>query len=319
MGCTIFYKGKLKKNTNIRGVIEIIKSNAKNIDCSIIENIDSITLLFNQGKTEPLVFDFKNDKIDDFCKWNGIEEQEFYKIFDIFIAVKPYFKSLKIEDDGGFWYTYNTMQKSCKVKRRTMLSDNEIKLLERIKAKSLTEFSQIEKDIFKQMYHNIEGSGPYSYKIWRLIVQDVAKLFDVTELDKNTQVYLIKKANKIIPDYFSYFDIENNSVNLKALIIALWVGEFMKYNDLEIVSLLDDNIRGLGGSKLAAVWGIMSSFLNCHSGMVNAKHSEIDKFMVQQLSCEFYFVLNELKDEGKTELELLVSILDYLGFKYIER
>lgn len=51
--------------------------------------------------------------------------------------------------------------------------------------------------------------------------------------------------------------------------------------------------------------------------MANAKHSEIDKFMVQQLSCEFYFVLNELKDEGKTEVELLVSILDYLGFKYI--
>jgi hypothetical protein len=53
--------------------------------------------------------------------------------------------------------------------------------------------------------------------------------------------------------------------------------------------------------------------------MVNVKHSEVDKFMVQQLSCEFYFILNELKDEGKTELELLVSILDYLGFKYVER
>jgi len=316
LGCTIFYKGKLKENTNIQGVIEIIKSTSKNIDCSIIENKDSITLLFNQGKTEPLVFDFKNDKIDNFCKWNGIEEQEFYKIFDIFISIKPYFKSLKIEDDGGFWYTYNTMQKPCKVIRRTTLRNNEIKLLERIKANSLTEFSQIEKDIFKQMYHNIEGSGPYSYRIWRLIVQDVVKLFDVTELDKNTQAYLIKKANKIILDYFSYFDIENNSVNLKALIVALWVGEFMLYKDLEIVSSLDDNIRGLNGSKEAAVWGIMSSFLNCHSGMVNTKHSEIDKFMVQQLSCEFYFILNELKDEGKTELELLVSILDYLGFKY---
>lgn len=32
----------------------------------------------------------------------GIEEKEFYKIFDIYIAVKPYFKSLKVEDDGGF-------------------------------------------------------------------------------------------------------------------------------------------------------------------------------------------------------------------------
>ncbi|MGD9570013.1 MAG: hypothetical protein AB7V48_17160 [Sedimentibacter sp.] len=205
-----------------------------------------------------------------------------------------------------------------KVKIRTMLSDNEIKLLERIKANSSTEFSQIEKDIFKQMYHDVEGSGPgpYSYRIWRLIVQDVVKLFHITELDKNTQAYLNKKANRIISGYFS---IGNYSVNLMAKIVALWVGEFLIYKDLGTVSLLDDNMRGLSGSKEAVVWGIMSSFLNCHSGMVNLKHSEIDKFMVQQLSCEFYFVLNELKDEGKTELELLVSILGYLGFKYMER
>lgn len=319
MSCSIFYKGKLKENADIQNVIELIKRSAKNIDCSIIEKKDSITLLFNQGKTEPLVFDFKNDKIDNFCKWNGIDEQEFYKIFDIFIDIKPYFKSLKIEDDGGFWYTYNTMLKPCKVIRITTLSDNEIKLLERINANISTELRQIEKDIYKQMYHDIEGSGPYSYRIWRLIVQDVVKLFDITELDKNTYAYLIKKANRIIPDYFSYFDIENFSVNLMALIVALWVGEFTIYKDLEIVSLLNDNIRGLSGSKKAAVLGIMSSFLNCHSGMVNAKHSELDKFMVQQLSCEFYFILNELKDDGKTEFELLVSILNYLGFKYIER
>ena len=319
MSCTIIYKGMLKENADIQNVIELIKRNAKDIDCNIIEKKDTITLLFNQGKTEPLVFDFKNDKIDNFCKWNGIEEKEFYKIFDIFIAIKPYFKSLKVEDDGGFWYIYNTIHKPCKVKRRTALSNDEIKLLERIKAISSTGLSQIEKDIYKQMYHNIEGAGPYSYRIWRLIAQDVVKLFDITELDKNTYVYLIKKATIIILDYFSYFDIENFSVNLMALIVALWVGEFTIYKDIEIVSLLDDNIRGLSGSKKAAVWGIMSSFLNCHSGMVNAKHSEIDKFMVQQLSCEFYFILNKLKDDGKTELELLVSILDYLGFKYIER
>lgn len=316
MSCAIFYKGKLKENADIQNVIELIKSNAKNIDCSIIEKKDSITLLFNQGKTEPLVFDFKNDKIDNFCKWNGIEEKEFYKIFDIFIAIKPYFKSLEVEDDGGFWYIYNTIHKPCKVKRRTTLSNDEIKLLDRIKTNSSTELSQIEKDIYKQMYHNIEGSGPYSYRIWRLIVEDIVKLFDITELDKNTQVSLIKKANKIIPDYFS---IVNFSVNLMTLIVALWIGEFMLYKDLGTVSLLDNNKRGKSGSKEAAVWGIMSSFLNCHSGIVNVKHSEIDKFMVQQLSCEFYFILNELNDDGKTELELLVSILDYLGFKYVER
>ena len=79
MSCTIFYKGKLKENTDIQNVIELIKSNAKYIDCSIIEKRDSITLLFNQGKTEPLVFDFKNDKIDNFCKWNGLRKKSFTK------------------------------------------------------------------------------------------------------------------------------------------------------------------------------------------------------------------------------------------------
>lgn len=319
MSCTILFKGKLKESSDIQSVKEIIKINAKNIDCSIIEKKNSITLLFNQGKTEPLVFDFKNDKIDNFCKWNGIDEKEFYKVFDIFIAIKPFLKSLKVEDDGGFWYTYNTMHKPCKVVRRTTLSNNEIKLLERIKANSLVELSQIEKDIFKQMYHDIEGSEPYSYRIWRLITQDVVKLYNITDLDKKAQECLIKKANMIIPDYFSNSSIEHFTAILMQIFVALWIGEFMLYKKLGTVSLLDNSIRGLSGSKVAAVWGIMSSFLNCHSGMVNAKHSEIDKFMVQQLSSEFYFILNELKDEGKTELELLVSILDYLGFKYIEQ
>jgi hypothetical protein len=316
LSCTIFYKGKLKENTDIQSVIEIIKSHTKSIDCSLIKKKNIITLLFNQGKTEPLVFDFNNDKIDSFCKWNGIDEQEFYKIFDIFIAIKPYFKSLKIEDDGGFWYTYNNMHKPCKIVRRTTFNNNEIKLLERIKANSKIELSQIEKDIYKQMYHNIEGSEPYSYRIWLLIVKDVVRLFAITEFDENTQACLLKKANKLMPSYFSNFNIVHFTGVLMSIIVTLWVGEFMLYKDLGSVSLLDNNIRGLDGSKEAAIWGIMSSFLNSHSGIVNLKHSEIDKFMVQQLSCEFYFILNELQDEGKTELELLVSILDYLGFKY---
>lgn len=318
MSCTIFYRGKLKENADIQNVIELIKSNAKNIDCSIIEKKDSITLLFNQGKTEPLVFDFKNDKIDNFCKWNGIEEKEFYKMFDIFIAIKPYFKSLKVEDDGGFWYIYNTMHKPCKIKRRTELSDNEVKLLERIKANSITVLSQIEKDIYNQMYPT---AGPYSYNIWRLIVQDVVKVFEINNLGENTQLDLINRTKKIFPSYFGFFkdnSFEHFSFILMNLFVALWVGELL-YKDLGIVSSLEHNIRGLDSSIEAAIWGIMSSFLNNHSGMVNEKHSEIDKFMVQQLSCEFYFILNELKDKGKTELELLVSILDYLGFKYIER
>jgi len=312
LSCTIIYKGKLKDNYDVQCILEIIKNHAKDIDCNITENKYSISLQFNQGKTEPLEFDFRDNKIDYFCKWNGNDESEFYKILDIFISIKPYFKSLKIEDDGGFWYIYNIMNKPCKIVRRKTLITSEVRLLERIKVNTVKVPNKIEKDIYKWVYQS-EESGPYSYNIWRLIVQDVVKLNDTTELDKDAQTYLVNKGNNVMPGHFG---AEDFSFNLMALIVAAWISDFTSYKNIGIVSCLDNNIRGISSSKKAAVWGIMSSFLNFHSGIVNAKHAEIDKFIVQQLSCRFYFILNELNDNGKTELELLVSILDYIGFKY---
>ncbi|WP_207648788.1 hypothetical protein [Clostridium homopropionicum] len=58
----------------------------------------------------------------------------------------------------------------------------------------------------------------------------------------------------------------------------------------------------------------MSNFLNCHSGTTNSKHAEINKFMAKSISHNNPFVLSNLGAD--IELELLISVLNYLGFKY---
>jgi hypothetical protein len=74
LSCTIFYKGKLKDNNDLQCVLNIIEICAKEIKCEIIRTEYSIVIQFNQGKTEPLDFAFRDDRIDSFCKWNGTDE-----------------------------------------------------------------------------------------------------------------------------------------------------------------------------------------------------------------------------------------------------
>ena len=106
MSCTIFYKGALKDSHGIKAFNSIAEKYAVKLDCKMLVNNNRITL-FLKDKSEHLVFDFVDNRIDSFCKWNNLDDpQEFYTILDLFIEIKPLFKSLKVEDDKGAWHSY---------------------------------------------------------------------------------------------------------------------------------------------------------------------------------------------------------------------
>ena len=103
MSCTILYKGRLKESTSNDMISSIIKKHADKIDCIFHQSDRVYMITFNNGSSEPLVLDFSKDIIDGFCKWNDTDPKEIYQIFDLFIDMKPFFKSLKIADDDGLW------------------------------------------------------------------------------------------------------------------------------------------------------------------------------------------------------------------------
>ncbi len=177
MSCTIFYKGTLKENHSPSDVFNVVSKHIRNINGEIIQSDNAIIVNFLQGRSESLVFDFKNKKIDSFCKWNGENPEEFYGIFDMFIELQPLFKSLKIEDDKGLWYEYLARKKPCKIKLRPLSSD-EMKFLERIKVNEINPPTEIEKLVMAK-----SDLTPFYKSLLRIIVQDFIKIMNIKSIN----------------------------------------------------------------------------------------------------------------------------------------
>lgn len=115
MACTIFYKGEIKKDCG-DAFFQLVPLHFKNAACDIRVHDDAISVEFLSGASEPLYFSFAGGMLNGFCKWSGTDDQEFYKIFDFFIAARPLFTTLDITDDEGAFYEYETRNNPCKVK-----------------------------------------------------------------------------------------------------------------------------------------------------------------------------------------------------------
>lgn len=217
-------------------------------------------------------------------------------------------------DDFGIWDNYIIQNKPCKIIKRYSLTDKEQKLLQRIIDNTKKEYSQTEIEILHIMYHYKE-IAPFSKNICRIIVQDFIKIFDIKTMTSKKLEQIINAANEV--NWFDgYLDFtkENYMFEFIYIVVAIWINFCFSYKNKGLVKELPFNIRGLESSKLAAIYGITSNFLNCHSGTINSKHAEMNKFVAKSLSCSNPFFLSQLGAE--TELILLFSILDYLGFRY---
>ncbi|KOA20033.1 hypothetical protein CLHOM_15980 [Clostridium homopropionicum DSM 5847] len=194
MGCTIFYKGKLKSEYTFNDIVSIVQKHAETFECllNIKENI--VEIKFCNDKSEPLVLGLEDTKIDGFCKWNGDIEEEYYKILDMFIELKPLFKPFRIEDDFGIWENYLVQNKPCKIIKRSICTEQEQKLLQRIINNTEKGYSDIEMEVLDIMYRHTEVA-PFSKNICRLIVQDFIELFDIKSLSSEKHSQIIKAAN----------------------------------------------------------------------------------------------------------------------------
>ena len=274
MSCTIFYKGTLKDNYNTSDVLNIVLQHIRNINAEIVQSSDSIIINFLNGKSEPLVFDIKNKKIDSFCKWNGEDPEEFYRIFDMFIELQPIFKSLKIEDDQGLWLEYITQKKSCKIKLRPLTSV-EKKLIERIKINEMNPPTEIEKFIMAKSNFN-----PFNKALLRVIAQDFIKIMNIDSIDSFDPQAIVELANelKYMGKYYYKHEVENFNFEFNSILLEVWIGNTFEYRKMGLVKDLSGNIRGFETSILAAFEGIKSIFLNRHSGGAsNSKEAEMIK------------------------------------------
>jgi len=310
MGCTIYYKGTLKENVNESDVCCIVAKHLQGLNAELTSTVSSIIINFTKGQSEPLVFEFKENKVDYYCKWNGTDTEEFYKILDFFIDLKPLFKSLRIDDDEGIWNEYVIQKQPCKIKLRP-LSSIELEFLGRINENEKTSPNTIEKLVISQT-----GLKPRNIALLRAITQDFIQIMGIESIDAFNPQIIIDYANSLMRDVYRHIEIDSFGFYFSRLFVMIWVHNAFKYKNISAVRDIPESVRGLTSSKIAAIEGIESMFFNRHAGGANnSKEAEMRKLAKKYYSTG---ALGEVViiDKPERELELLFSMMDYLGFNY---
>jgi hypothetical protein len=283
------------------------------MECNYHQDNRTVAITFSEGNSEPLILDFNKGNIDGFCKWNGKDPKEFYSIFDLFIEMKPLFSSLKISDDEGLWEEYIIRKKPCKVQLKPLVSDKEKLLLNRAIANSFTEYNEAELTVLAAT-----GLSPSAPAICRLIIQDFIEILNIKSRDDFDPEAIVALTNELAfaDDHLGKAQIRIFNYTFSSMMLQIWISYAFAYKNQGVVRKLSNETRGLKSSKLAALFGVKSIFLNEHSGVVNGKHAEMKKFAAQ------YYPAGELGEvmvhgNEDTVVEFLVSMVDYLHFNYI--
>lgn len=364
MSSTIYYKGTLKDNVAVEALYEAVVESAAELNCKIVREEDTFYLEFTDGTSEPLMFKLDNRKINWFCKWNNpANPEEYFKIFDLFIAIRPLFKTLRIDDDEGAWQDYFERSRPCKINLRELSGPIEHSLLERDFTFSKYDLS----DFLKPGMRFI----PYSKVVYCVIAQDLLTVLDADTVEELDMDKMIELANKVQFEEMGPFSRENFAFEFPYILMLIWIGYCLTYGRRGRVCQLSNDVWGLKTNKLAAQAGILSEFLNIHSSTVNSKHTELKRFAKKYIytgppsECvsaeakaqltqviKAYVAQNDIdtnsnepvlipltgeikeayeailanistdmtdlitEDAGQS-LQVLVSILDYLGFKYV--
>jgi len=283
------------------------------MDCNFHRNNKVITIIFGNKQSEPLVFDFDNDSIDGFCKWNGSDINEFYRILDLFIGIKPSFRTLQITDDEGLWEEYVAQNKPCKVQLRPLVGEKENQLLKKAIENTCVPLDKTEQAVFTAL-----RSIPTAPALCRLIVQDFIKILNLKSQDDFDPEAIVAFTNKLAfaNDHLGEAQERIFESQFTSMMLQIWISHAFSYGRHGIISHLPNNIRGLKSSKLAALFGTMSIFLNLHSGVVNGKHAEMNKIAALHYPVGPFGEV-QVSGSEKTELEFFVSMMDYLQFKYV--
>ena len=314
MSCTIFYKGTLKDSATPEPVFACVADLTEQVDCHLQREGMTMTVFFNTGTSEPLVLAFENNKIDGFCKWNGEAAEEFYRILDLFIRIKPWFKLLKIEDDDGLWHSYVARNKASKITLHALEADNEQQLLRRMLENQALPLDELEALLIGRVV-----TFPQSLPLLRIIISDFIQIMNWRAASDVDPKDVIERAHTVGfgEGYPVDEEVRNFSYTLPYLLLRIWFGYAFTYKTHGLVYQIPDETRGLATSKIAALFGTVSLFLGHHSGgATNAKEAEMIKLAAQHYPAASFGVVQDV-DEPQKQLAFFVSMMDYLGFHYI--
>ena len=284
LSCTIYYKGKLKKKYNpmdlFNKIIENINDTKWNYE---IRNENNLTITIN-AKSEPLNFYFENSCINNFCKVNVENNEEFVRVLDLFFDVHNMFFKFELQDDYGAWNDYLANKNPCKIKFRELTSE------EMKRVKKFDKISNTSKNI-----------------LLRIIGESIKK----NKNDEISYQYLIDNIN---PNITGYCFASMEGLELFA-ILETWVFETMTYKNFGRVSEIDKNTRGLISCINAFTFGISETLFGLCGGSTGDKQAQIRKFYIQKIANKHL----DIQKDSILMYQYIVSILDYLGFKIVEK
>lgn len=314
MSCTLFYKGSLKAHVNLDCVMEIIQNQARNMDVSVIQANNDICIHFRNGQSEPLVFKFNSGQVSGFCKWNGTEINEYYKILDLFVELRPVFRLLSVYDDAGIGDTYVAQKKSCRIKLCPLPVDGEL-LLKRVQKNNFDSPTKVETYIMDRT-----GLRPPHKSLLRVIVQDFIQIMNIRgkeDFNPHAVMEVIRRINFMGYDRESELTMRSFEFYFSTYLLEIWIGHTFYYKNAGVVKDLPITTSGMKTSSIAGVYGIKSIFLNRHAGgATNSKEAQMVLFAKQ------YYETGNLgevvvNDTPEREIQMLFSMLQYLGLRYI--
>ena len=159
---------------------------------------------------------------------------------------------------------------------------------------------------------------PSAQAICRLIVQDFIQILQIKNKDDFNPGTIVDFVNELgfADDHLGKAHTRIFKATFAYMLLQIWISHTFTYKNYGIVHQLSNKTRGLKGSKLAALFGIMSIFLNRHSGVVNRKHTEMRKLAAKYFPVGCFGEVMIYGNE-ETQLIFLLSMMDFLGFKYV--
>ena len=239
MSCTIFYKGKLKRKYQVAELFEVIIDKIKDSNWKYRKEENCLTIDLNDGKSEPMQFQFHEHTLKGFCKVFCEENTEYDRIFDLFFHIQNMFFYLNIDDDFGMWADYLANKTPPKIKLRE-LTEQELKLIQRF-----------------------DKEAESSSILLGIIGMEIKKSKD----DVISYQYLVEHINPNVPSYF----MEETGI------LETWVYETMTFKNYGRVCDINMDTRGLRSSLLAFSFGIAETMFGFFGGSTGPKQADIRK------------------------------------------
>lgn len=285
MSCTIFYKGRLMKKYSVDDFFTAVIKELDGTGWTYESDNETLTVDFNDGKSELLVLSPQGDKrdIDGFCKLFLENPDDYTRIFDLFYSVKNMIYLFDFSDDFGMWDDYVASKNPCKISLRELTAEEE-NLLNRF-------------GVTNQSGNLLLG----------IIGADIKK----DKNDKITYRYLVDNINPNIMlarDIVSWETLETYGI------LETWVYETMTYKNYGRVCDISEETRGLKTSLAAFDFGIAETVFGIFGGSTGAKQAQIRKLYENCMRKKM-----DIEHDGVIMFRFVLSVLDYLGFKRVGR